>query len=1264
MAQGYATFTVNSADPVNTVYTVAHGLANVPQIVLAVMSGQSSTGAPVEQRYQKSFGCAVKPFGASAVTMLGTGAHSDDAVALTQSDVSFRNDCILCEIPGGANQTVTNGKLTLDSVDGTNLNFKMTEVFLTSSLVRIWYFGGPDLTFVELGQFQAPIVTGQQSYANAGGFKPDVVLFFGDHLSQALPFVQPDTPTHLGVVDSSGNQWTWAGGENTQGGGGAGGSGRATTYMLGGQCVAIMNNNAANINSQANWVSMDSGGFTLNWNQINLDSGQTTGRRFAALQIQGGLWQAGTFSTFTDTSLHTISNTLPFTPEGILFSSANKPASTNITVDLQSENWSLGFVSGSTNGCAYSGQKGTPWTPSTVVFTDQDSTFCYLNVSNAVTRQGTAKATLVANGFQWQHTTADVQANLVGYLAYATQQLAATRTTVIKTVKPKGGGDYLSLNAALAGEIPNHKNMVLQNIILEFDCYDGIDTVAPTVHGVNSNGGVGYITSPTNYVFINAVKGHSGFFDPSGNTYLLDLAMDNNANGFVVQCEYVRMKQLQLRCNMATGGSTGNTGGYMVGATGMVAPTFIVYENCIAQANFPQGLVSYCNGFKAPPATFTGCTVVYVNCVTFDFVNQDSQVTSFNNANSTLQNIYYYNCGAYTAQAGFQDHSDVININCVALGCDFGWLKTAGRNAASDYNFSTCGPFETNGTFDPRTTTPGGNLDVSGPHSNAGYPVYVKNPNGNDFTPTAADTAILGTGKDLSGDPIFPFNFDITGAIRPSGAWSRGPYQGPPVSSVPQTCWWTWVNATTSASAIIKAKMTQPSLALFLEYCTAPDFQSAPLGSIATATSQPFGGANIIAQWNLVQLAPNTRYYYRIIDSLGNTFYPTGLTQLSFLTFPVENQPANFSFGVGACSNTGANTRLYDTLLTLGLQFYMTNGEWHYYNINQGNARQAHELGLDTVLTGAKRARMWATMAHDYIYDDHDVGIGNTDSTTPSLADAGNNYRANCPSYFLPDVGPTTSGVPAAYHSFLCGRVRVVVVDDRMYRDPNANNDSPTHYLIGPQQLAWLKSELLTAKQQNQFAFIVSTVDWIGLPGDNGSSEWPAFGFEQRRVADYIQSIGLTAVAITTGDMHSVAIDSGAHDLTTTDGKGNHMVVYNPFPEHQNNAVWGIPYDLIGGINNPSFHAGSQLMGRAGVVGIADDGQNMTVTYNVYNELGLVFTYSKVYALPPSPNTGQPGGGGNPRASVRQIGYRVQTEGDVMEEMDRRIEGVNRPGRR
>src|SRR5207302_774706 len=171
-----------------------------------------------------------------------------------------------------------------------------------------------------------------------------------------------------------------------------------------------------------------------------------------------------------------------------------------------------------------------------------------------------------------------------------------------------------------------------------------------------------------------------------------------------------------------------------------------------------------------------------------------------------------------------------------------------------------------------------------------------------------------------------------------------------------------------------------------------------------------------------------------------------------------------------------------------------------------------------------KRANLYDSVARDYMWDDHDFGGNNVDGTNPSKVTAEASYRENVPSYTLP------SAIGQIYHSFVIGRVRVIVTDLRSERSIDS------------------------------------------------------------------------------------AIDNSTHNVYTTDGLGNHIPVFNPFPLNQQNQLYGGVYT-----QGPVIHTRNKIMGFAGIITVTDDGTTLKVKVDIINELTTVLTFTKTYSYPFSP---------------------------------------------
>ena len=78
-------------------------------------------------------------------------------------------------------------------------------------------------------------------------------------------------------------------------------------------------------------------------------------------------------------------------------------------------------------------------------------------------------------------------------------------TTIIKTIKPAGGGDHLTLNAFDSVE---QKDLVAANEILIAECHPGGNLVSPSTSRLFiGDVGSSWLTGPNNYLEIRAAPG-------------------------------------------------------------------------------------------------------------------------------------------------------------------------------------------------------------------------------------------------------------------------------------------------------------------------------------------------------------------------------------------------------------------------------------------------------------------------------------------------------------------------------------------------------------------------------------------------------------------------------------------------------------------------------------------------------------------------------------------------------------------------------------
>jgi alkaline phosphatase D len=353
-----------------------------------------------------------------------------------------------------------------------------------------------------------------------------------------------------------------------------------------------------------------------------------------------------------------------------------------------------------------------------------------------------------------------------------------------------------------------------------------------------------------------------------------------------------------------------------------------------------------------------------------------------------------------------------------------------------------------------------------------------------------------------------------------------------------------WSGALTPRSVDVVAGLwAQDSVRLVVQ--PAPD-------SLLPFASQPFvvPEEGRVVRARLDGLTPGVRYTYA---------FETDVERLREGTFRTpEVGPFSFSVAVGGCSLTGSDRPVFDAIRASEPLFFLHLGDLFYEDIavnSEGFFRRAY----GRILRSDSQSALYRTTPLVYVWDDHDYGPNNSDRIAPGREAARRAYEDLVPHYPLGD-GPI-------YQAFTIGRVRFIVTDLRSARDPVADSPRDDRTLMGAEQKAWFKEQLLAAKDRYPLIVWVSPVPWIAPPSPS-ADHWGGFPLERREIADFIKDNGIEGVVILAGDAHMLAIDDGTNSDYAMGG-GAPIPVIQAAPLDQTGTTKGGPYSE-GAYPNPS----------------------------------------------------------------------------------------------
>jgi len=377
---------------------------------------------------------------------------------------------------------------------------------------------------------------------------------------------------------------------------------------------------------------------------------------------------------------------------------------------------------------------------------------------------------------------------------------------------------------------------------------------------------------------------------------------------------------------------------------------------------------------------------------------------------------------------------------------------------------------------------------------------------------------------------------------------------------------WVWVGGTTAHETMLTAGWTEgtPGPLAIHEQDDAQTTRMIKPESILQA--EPMGA---IARYRIDRLQPATRYSY------GWDGQPAG----TFASFP-QGQ-ADFTFAFASCATTGSNHPVFDAIADTEPLFFLHTGDFHYEDIAVNDpALFRHAFARQ--LTRSRQQRMFRSMPVLYIWDDHDYGPNDSDSRSPSRPAAHQAYREVVPHYPLIDDQPLT---PIG-QAFTIGRVRFIMPDLRTDRWHNQLRDGPEKTMMGAQQLAWFKQQLLEARDTHALIVFVTTVPWIDSD-QRRRDAWGAYAHERQILSDFMVENNIDRVVALAGDAHMVAADDGRHNTFASDGKGPGFPIYHAAALHRGGSVKGGPYSE-GTFPGPF---------RFGVLEVRDHGDSIDVTF-------------------------------------------------------------------
>ena len=339
--------------------------------------------------------------GVSSTSRLSMMSNQQDAASTSSTDTNTVTTlCYECHSAVGG--TTIDYSADFVSLDALGFTINWGNAAPSTGFDVYWIaFGGTDLTNIKLSSFASNTITGSQQITGVG-FQPDTVLFFyglsATNISSTFGYAKSSTARNTNGFRA----------EDVQN------PNDSADFQRTDNCIQIVSDTANSILDLADFTSLDTDGFTINW---GTNSGVS--KTIYYLALKGGQFQVSAFNQATSTGNQSITDT-GFQPVGVLLSSFGRIAATTISANSDQ---SIGIgISSTDRRCIWAGAGNA------VADSDnRSSQVLRLMTSGTPTTEDIADyVSNDAGGFTVNWSTADAVADQILYWAFGNAAGGAT----------------------------------------------------------------------------------------------------------------------------------------------------------------------------------------------------------------------------------------------------------------------------------------------------------------------------------------------------------------------------------------------------------------------------------------------------------------------------------------------------------------------------------------------------------------------------------------------------------------------------------------------------------------------------------------------------------------------------------------------------------------------------------------------------------------------------------------------------------------------
>ncbi|EMO65146.1 PhoD-like phosphatase [Leptospira borgpetersenii serovar Pomona str. 200901868] len=300
-----------------------------------------------------------------------------------------------------------------------------------------------------------------------------------------------------------------------------------------------------------------------------------------------------------------------------------------------------------------------------------------------------------------------------------------------------------------------------------------------------------------------------------------------------------------------------------------------------------------------------------------------------------------------------------------------------------------------------------------------------------------------------------------------------------------------------------------------------------PRNRYISETIQTDYKTGFIAKLIANRVEPGKSYNYNLLVD-GKRIkgeHPQTFQAQSFFAYASHQDPPSFSFALGSCAYVnesefdvpgkpyGGEYFIFNSILSKKPNFMLWLGDNIYLREPDWDSRTGflhryrHQRGIPEL------APLFASVHHYAIWDDHDFGPNDSDSSFW--------MRETSEEMFKLHWGNPNYAKEGIYGSFVWGDVQFFLLDNRTFRTANNNREIGPRQILGEKQFQWFVNSLAYSKAT--FKFVAIGGQFLNPnPGFENHATYPQ---ERNKILSAIRDLKIKNLIFLTGDRHHTELN-------------------------------------------------------------------------------------------------------------------------------------------